>query len=160
MLCAIRMDESASQINIRAASPDELRELVGKLLSGHTAIRQALANPSSREDTFRPALCDTKPIREDHADDKDDEEEPMDDDAVEALKEEPEEDDDGDSKAWWQEARSTTHRKEWMTFGRRFEQADAAVKWPQVAALWNSKGEETWDACSLQVAIVCFRLLA
>ena len=144
------MDESASQINIGAATPDELRVLLGKLMSGSAAIREALGkeHPAPAK-----ALCDADPGSD--ADIK----------AEEVPDGEPLEGDDldDDEDGWWARAKSTTHRKEWMTFGRRFEQADAAVKYPQVAALWNSKGQEAWDACrscpTCLLQVVCFLLL-
>ncbi|CAE7257416.1 unnamed protein product, partial [Symbiodinium necroappetens] len=39
-------------------------------------------------------------------------------------------------------AKSSTHRKEWMAFGRRMESEDAPRKFPQLAAVWDSSKEE------------------
>lgn len=35
-------------------------------------------------------------------------------------------------------ANSTTHRAEWMAFGRRMESADAETKFPELAGLWSA----------------------
>ena len=35
-------------------------------------------------------------------------------------------------------ANSTTHRAEWMSFGRRMESADASTKFPELMGLWSA----------------------
>ncbi|CAE7498978.1 unnamed protein product [Symbiodinium sp. CCMP2592] len=39
-------------------------------------------------------------------------------------------------------AKSTTHRKEWMAFGRRMECDDAPRKFPQLSQIWDSSKED------------------
>ncbi|CAE7221870.1 unnamed protein product [Symbiodinium sp. KB8] len=39
-------------------------------------------------------------------------------------------------------AKSSTHRKEWMMFGRKMENPDAGTKFPQLVAIWESSKED------------------
>ena len=51
-------------------------------------------------------------------------------------------------------AKSSTHRKEWMAFSRRMESDDAPRKFPQVLAIWDSSKEDPVEFCVCVQCIV------
>ena len=41
-------------------------------------------------------------------------------------------------------ANSVSHRKEWMSFGRRLTSSDAVLKYPEAQRLWEGSNAELW----------------
>ena len=54
-------------------------------------------------------------------------------------------------------AKSSTHRKEWMMFGRKMENPDAGTKFPQLVAIWESSKEDPKNSVFVHVCAVYLR---
>ena len=155
------MDESASQVLAESAPPAEMTILLSQLIAKNKALQQKLDAGSSKSSTGTEA---PKPAPPPPADEDEDEDE--DDDADEGDGSKSEEDDSGEEidepssaitpppkpnradvptpaapkapTSPFAHANSTSHRAEWMSFGRRLDSADAPTKFPELMSLWSS----------------------
>ena len=58
---------------------------------------------------------------------------------------------DNDDLGQFADAKSTTHRKEWMAFGRRMDCEDAPRKFPQLFQIWDSSKEDPQNSVFVSI---------
>ena len=171
------MSDSASQVMVNQASPEQLKELVLELVQGSAKLKKELRaqdEPAPTESSeARPPKSVTRSLgmvrraekagtplirptprpeeAEEDVDGEEFDEEEFQEQLEQAIENEtikPDQEPEKDQgNDNFANACSSTHRSMWMKMSRRFEAPDAAAKWPEVAKLWL---QGSHDAASLQ----------
>ena len=159
------MDESASQVMVDKANPDQLKQLVLSLMEGRKKPRGPCQSPAKswseglRKSSSAELPPQSKPAPEqEDSHNKQEEGSPTTrkfqqdlEAAVDAQEDGNEEEEEGQvqedeqcegydypERSPYANANATSHRKEWMTMDRRMQAADAKAKWPEFHKLWEA----------------------
>ncbi|CAE6956390.1 ZAN [Symbiodinium sp. CCMP2592] len=165
------LDESASQVIAESAPKEEVSVLLNQLVAKNRALQKQLDERSSDKtsstkppapkpeptpattDNLKAATNEGEESEDEDEDDDADEDKESDGDgeAASSIKTPPPKPNHGEKptpaapeakETPFANANSSTHRAEWMSFGRRMEAPDAATKFPEIMVLWSSSRDD------------------